>query len=514
MNNIVVVGGGTAGWITALFIRKKLNQENVRVTLIESSDIGILGAGEGTTPHMVGFLQEVGLSVFDVIAHCKGTFKNGIKFTNWCGDNTHYFHPFEDSDSNIKLDFICHQVLCDKNIDDIIISSEVSMQNKVKYKPSSKIRDVEDETIGNYSVHFDARLLADYLRKVGMSRGITVVDSKVQKINNDKEGYITSLELENEDIIYSDFVFDCTGFKRLIIGEHYQTEWVSYKETIPNDRAIPFFIANDTEVIPPYTEAIAMKCGWVWKIPVQGRFGCGYVFDSSHISDEQAKQEIVEKFGEVKFINEKGFNFKAGCYKDVWVKNCIAVGLSSGFIEPLEATSIWMAINTLNEIEKYKQGLICRDEIYIEKFNKFIYNMNEQILAFIYLHYITPRNDTPYWANFRSKNKAPESYIKFEKLALEGFLPFELNEVWPNTFGYVSNSAVGAGVKIFNKTPCQKLIEYYKHVYGASMEKIKDSILAEKTVAHRAANLCLDHFKYIESIKKNYESRNQNTTLG
>jgi hypothetical protein len=190
-----------------------------------------------------------------------------------------------------------------------------------------------------------------------------------------------SLILENNEEQLVDFVFDCSGFHRLLIGKHFNSEWASYKEYLPVDMAVPFFIPIDEE-IPPYTEAIAMKYGWMWKIPLQNRYGCGYVFDSSLISEEDAAKEIEEYLGfvpEYPRKNKGAFKFNAGGYKTPWVKNCIAIGLASNFIEPLEATSIFSSIDSLRRAVFNTLSLEeCNDDI-IDRYNKEIESINSAL---------------------------------------------------------------------------------------------------------------------------------------
>ena len=342
----IILGGGTAGWLTALYLNKHF--PNDEVTVVASSEIGILGAGEGTTPDFLDYLEEVGITELELFSNCKATFKTGIKFTNWNGDGEHYFHAFWDD---------------------------------------------------KYALHFDASLLAKYLQDVASSRGVTLIDSEVIKVLLDEKNNITSL-VTPKGAISGDFFFDCSGFKRLLIGKVYNSEWEEYD--MPCKRAIPFFLPNDNTNLPDYTESVAMKYGWIWKIPVQGRYGCGYVFDSTLTTDEEAAQEIRDYLG-YDFKSPKTFNFGAGAYKHVWINNCMAVGLSSGFIEPLEATSIWIQILALRTFVQNRDNPV--------KVNNDVKEMNEDILSFLYFHYLSQRKDTKFWRDFQFNNYIPEKLL-------------------------------------------------------------------------------------------------------
>jgi tryptophan halogenase len=223
--------------------------------------------------------------------------------------------------------------------------------------------------------------------------------------------------MENNYNISCDFVFDCSGFHRLIIGKTFNAKWNSYKDFLPSDSAIPFFI-DMIDSIPPYTEAIAMKHGWMWKIPLQNRFGCGYVFDSSLISEEEAVKEIEEFLGYVPFYPRKekgGFKFDAGAYEETWINNCLAVGLSANFIEPLEATSLWVTSYSLSLFFSNPNSITNTSNEVREQFNKTVLDQNSEIANFVYFHYMSLRKDTDFWKKFSYEN-APKS-LK-EKISL------------------------------------------------------------------------------------------------
>jgi tryptophan halogenase len=343
----VIVGGGTAGWLTALYINKHFSNDSVNV--VASSEIGILGAGEGTTPPFVDFLKEVDIDEKELYNNCKATIKTGIKFTNWNGNGDEYYHNF---------------------------------------------------TTGLHALHFDASLLAKYFQNVATSRGVKLIDDEVIGVEFEENRDIESLTLKSGKQVEVDFLFDCSGFRRMFIGGYYHSKWTEYQ--MPCKRAIPFFLPNDGVNLPEYTESIAMKYGWIWKIPVQGRYGCGYVFDSSMTTDEEAANEIREYLGH-DFKSPKTFNFSAGAYDKCWINNCMAVGLSSGFIEPLEATSIWVQILALRIFVQSFNMPNGR-----EKVNNDVKEINEDVLSFLYYHYMSKREDTDFWKKFTINNVMPD----------------------------------------------------------------------------------------------------------
>ena len=422
--NLVVVGGGTAGWLTALYA-KKANKDS-QVTLIESEEIGILGAGEGTTPHLIPLLDYLGIPVSELVKYCQATIKNGIKFTNW-QDNKYYYHPFaqtslaSEQSANFTFNYYeensaeisyLYAKLSNTPQNEYCFINMLSEKNKVPFQRKTLTSDFHAvnpiqffTSLASWSIHFDANVLAKFLREIAESRGITRIEGKVIETTQDSEGYITNLKTKTK-IIPADFVFDCSGFRRLLIGDLYKSTWSSHQDSLPAKKAIPFFLPKN-EDIPAYTESTAMNYGWMWKIPLQHRYGCGYVFDSDMVSDDKAKQEI-EKLLKTKIESPRTFTFNAGCYKEIWIKNCLAVGLSSGFLEPLEATSIWQSGIVLRNFFSEKINLTTKNKKIIDSFNNKFYNQTKEIVDFLYLHYLTNKKTTPFWKDFSKNNKMPD----------------------------------------------------------------------------------------------------------
>jgi tryptophan halogenase len=438
MLNIAIVGGGAAGWLTALCAKKAYPNKNI--ILIESEEIGILGAGEGSTPHLISFFDFLKIPIFDLVKNCNVTIKNGIKFTNWSKKNYTYFHPFRsygnvsnDENFNLiknkKIKTSLSHIYASKfnhTFKDYCFVEKLSNKNLVPFQKTKYF--LEKNPILNFqqhaqwSIHFSAKEFVEYLRKIGELRSIVRIEGIVNKIETNEDGYINKL-LVNDKYIDVDFVFDCTGFKRLIIGNFYKSEWNSHSKYLPAKKAIPFFLPIDKK-IPPYTEAVAMDYGWMWKIPLQHRYGCGYVFDSNFISDDEAKKEIDNYLG-FEVESPKTFSFDAGHYKKIWINNCLAVGLSAGFIEPLEATSILQSINLLQLFFQLNENIYSKNKNIKNEFNNFFSNETKEVLDFLYLHYITNKTNTDFWKNFTKNNQVPD----FIKNILE-----EIQFIPPNNF--------------------------------------------------------------------------------
>jgi tryptophan halogenase len=472
---IVIVGGGTAGWITALYAKKVY--PNHKVLLIESEEIGILGAGEGTTPHLVELFDFLNIPFSNLVKNCDATVKNGIKFSNWSEKNNGYIHPFySNSLASNDYNFYINNHLendtgfshiysskFDHNLENYSLIQKISNNFSVPFIKNNE-KNVKNEILkfnhlSSWSFHFNARTLAQYLRKIGEDRGIIRIEGIVKKIILDNNGFIKEILL-NDEKIKTHFVFDCTGFKRLIIGNFYKTKWKSYAESLPAKKAIPFFL-NIDEKIPPYTESIAMNYGWMWKIPLQNRYGCGYVFDSNFISDEQAQKEIQSFIGkEIDF--SKIFSFDAGHYEKVWVKNCLAVGLSSGFIEPLEATSLWQIQSTLTNFFRLYKNIDNTNEENTKIVNKYYNDQTDEIVNFLYLHYLTNKKNTDFWKNFKNNNKTPD-FIKHVLHVIKERQIDELDFIGNNkTFNLSSYFYVLVGNEIIKKDDLKKYLKLMK----------------------------------------------------
>jgi len=512
LDNIVVVGGGSAGWMTALLVKARLPLSNI--TVIESQELGILGAGEGTTPMFVNFLTYADISISTLISRCNATFKNALKFTNWNGDNTYYYHNFSPTVSQAnsltsfhnQRNFGKYNTFYGTNLLSKTSSEELDFVSILNEK--NKVGQVEPNAMfGNqwnqykqtamYGVHFDAVLLANTLKEIGVERGIAVIEGKVTEVISSNNGDITGLLLDNDQKVNLDFVFDCSGFHRLLIGNHFKKDWVSLSEHLKCDSALPFFVPI-SEDIPPYTECIAMKYGWIWKIPLQNRFGCGYVFDSSFISEKEAAKELEEYLGytpEYPRKNKGSFKFNAGYYSETWVNNCIAVGLSSSFVEPLEATSIGVTLlnlaTALSNPWRLANGSDTDRKIYNTQFSKLM----DEIGAFIYMHYMTQRSDTNFWLQFKDKNLAPERLKELLVLAETHVLDiFDIDRNW-DAFNYSSFMEVGLGTRLVDTDRLKEMA-----VFNDPTFEIQHDYLSFVNQLNVVANDCVYHNDLLKNL--------------
>ena len=358
MKKVVIIGGGTAGWLTALVVNKFW--KNVDVTLIESSKIGVLGAGEGGTSNFGKMLNLLDINQREFFNRTKSTIKAGLHLYNWTGKNELSKHPF--------------------------------------------FGDAPNDSTKSYAYHFDARLVAEYFKEIALLRGVKWIDGEVDTISHTNDT-ITKLNLKDGNFIDLDFVFDCSGFARLIIDGIHNEDWVSYAEYLMMNKAITFFLPqNQTYTFEnmSYTEMTSMDCGWMFKIPLQHRCGSGYVFNTKYKTIEDAKAEVESYLGHEVTI-QKVFDFNPGTHKRSWIGNSISIGLSYGFIEPLEATSLMSTIMQLKRLIDINFDITQQDN-----YNKWCYQINEQNLMFIRYHYLCERNDTQFWKDCTSMPIPPK----------------------------------------------------------------------------------------------------------
>ena len=487
--HIVIIGGATAGWLTALYVKKMMGIE-YKVSLIQSKDIGIVGVGEGSTPYLSAVLKDFGIDFNDFITATNATHKMGINFENWNGDGKNYFHSFNsfhqkydyiyDDNGMLVAEYIGYLAKHNLKLDDFDITSQLSLSNKSPYM-NRKIDGYD--IVGNFSFHFDAHLVSKYLSKIGQKKKIELIEGNVVGFKQDDDEFIKSIKLKDGREIKCDFVFDCTGFHRLIIGKLYNSPWKSYMNQLKVKQAITFHIPQHNDKINPYTRAISMKYGWMWMIPLQNRIGCGYNYDTDFITAERAKQEVEEYLG---FEIEVGktVEYNAGVYEKVWIKNCIAIGLSSGFTEPIEATSIFNALNQMYFLNKpyMEHFLTNKNENLCRMYNEQTLTMNDQVLDFLYAHYITKRKDTEFWKTYLDTTQAPETLsTMLNKWNSE---PLNVPDLNQNPFGLHSWYSIGTGLDflnkdifldIYNKFDKQRLEEHHAFLKSEINELIRDS---------------------------------------
>ncbi len=440
IEKIVIVGGGSAGWLTASILASRFKSRsssigkqsadidgvtNPRVVLIESPDVATVGVGEGTWPSMRATLQEIGVSETNFMRECDVSLKQGTRFNNWMtGGEEHYYHPFSLPNSFHQLnlaDYWPH------------ISGTDSFANAVSPQATlcdmglsaKQISTPEYAFAVNYGYHLNAGKFADFLhRHCTEHLGVEYITDHVDDVNSGENGDIQSLLLRERGDLPADLFIDCSGFSALLIGKHFEIEQHSLADVLFNDRAIAVQVPyTETQAIQSTTHSTAQSAGWIWDIGLSSRRGVGHVYSSRHQSDEFAEDELMrylrqsmagspsaERDPIIDDVKLKKLSFEPAYCKQPWVNNCIAIGLSAGFVEPLEASALVLIETAAKALAKDLPQSPEHAMILRQRFNKKMLRHWSQIIDFLKLHYVlSQRSDSEYWQAHRSPESIPKS---------------------------------------------------------------------------------------------------------
>ncbi|MDR8524714.1 tryptophan halogenase family protein [Shewanella fidelis] len=403
---ITIVGGGTAGWMSASLLHHAWGHLGCEVLVIDSIDIPKIGVGEGSTPALKRFFETLNIEESEWMPACNATYKCGISFPSWTthSANNHYFHPFySDVDLKTGKAFIHNTDLRRQGVNIDAHPDHYWLQSFLAKEYRSPKSDAKLNGTMEYGYHFDSALLGEYLKTRAKKLGVLHASDTVEQINTDQNNNITQLITQSGNIVTSELFVDCTGFSSLLIGKTLAATYHSYSDGLLNDSAIAIASSIDRSMpIPPYTESAALSAGWAWRIPLSSRYGNGYVYSSKHISPEKAEAELREHIGPTcKDMPAKHISMRLGRVEKHWHKNVLAVGLSQGFIEPLEATALMSVQFTLEEfIQHYSLDNLSQQN----SFNSKINTMLDSIKDYIQAHYfLNTRNDNQYWIDVRNE---------------------------------------------------------------------------------------------------------------
>jgi hypothetical protein len=478
---IVIAGGGTAGWLAALFfIRNFKNTHNI--TVIESSKIGSIGVGEGSTGLFLDLLEnrifDTGLDINQFFTECDATFKLGIHHQNWGAKLDSYYAPLNGSPTSLS------------SPDYLLMHTKLNYGKSKMHLASNLGTLIENNKIGNGALHFNAIKLGIFLKKFCIDQGVNYIDDEIFGVKTNTPDNIQSLICNSGQEIYGDFFLDCTGFKRCLMGA-IDVPWISYKKHLPVNCAIPFQLPHETEEIKPVTVAKAMNHGWMWEIPTQSRIGKGYIFSDDFLTPDEAIEEIENTLNR-KIDPIKLIRFEAGRSEVSWKGNCVAIGLSSAFLEPLEATSIHSTIVqlvhlTFNHIKSTKEDTV--NSINMTNFNKKICNMYDDFRDFIIVHYKGGRVDTDFWRYMQSSENLTDNVTNILSFSKNQLLtPLMLD----NYYGCVGSSlynwillgldlvkddVLDNHLKIYQQDNINDVYNYYQQQWDAK-EKMLPSHLA------------------------------------
>jgi len=438
INRVIIVGGGTAGWLAANHLAKNLintNENSIEVILVESPNIPTIGVGEGTVPAMRQTLMQFGISETEFITSCEATFKQGIKFVNWhknptAGQSDYYHHVF-DYPKVTEIDLTPYWLNIQSESHDlkgVSFADAVSIQGEIcdAGLAPKLITTPEFQGITSYAYHLDAGKFATILARNATEKlGVKHVLAEVMSVNMHDSGEIKSLITDTAGELAGDFFVDCTGFKALLIGEKLGIKFKDKSDVLFADHALAIQIPyqNKSIDIPSFTISTALKAGWVWDIGLQQRRGIGHVYSSAHTSHEQAEQDLRAYIGdEAKGINSRLIKMKIGYREKFWQKNCVALGLAQGFVEPLEATGLLVFDATAKMLAEQFPVSKVDMPLIAKQFNMRVEHSWENVIDFVKLHYcISQRDDSQFWLDNRDKTSIPDSLQ--EKLARWQYQP-------------------------------------------------------------------------------------------
>lgn len=421
---VIIAGGGTAGWLSAFSLITRLGSV-VDITLIESDQIGTIGVGEATIPTMRTYHRLIGIDEKEFMAATQATFKLGIQFENWGKKTDSYFHSFgEIGQRSWMAEF--HEFWMEAkaqgfggSLEDYCLELKAAKANKFATQIGKKAI--------NFAYHFDATAYATYLRKKSEEAGVKREEGFIEHIKKDNTGNICTLTLSGGKEISGDFFIDCTGFKALLIGEQLNVGYEDWSHFLAADSAIAVQ-TELTEEPKPYTQAIAHPAGWQWRIPLQSRVGNGIVYSSKYLSDEDARATLMNNITGEPVTEPRQLRFTTGRREKCWYKNCVAIGLSSGFLEPLESTSIHLVTTALLRFMKLFP-FSNNTELLAKQYNKEAQLEAETIRDFIILHYhLTQRDDSSFWDHYRTMEIPDSLTHRMEIFKENGY-------AWPDEVG-------------------------------------------------------------------------------
>jgi len=412
---IVILGGGTAGWMTANLMAARWKDKNIQLTVVESPDVGIVGVGEGSTPSLQNFFQEIGVTDSEWMPECNATYKNGITFEGWSSiaGFDKYCHPFPsqmDVFTLPKFENNCHlrrhNFDVEAHPDRFFLGSFLS-QNKRSPKANDNFP--FDHANG---YHFDSNLLGEFLSKKAIERGVEYLQRHVVNVNQNEQGDILSLNCKDSGFLEADFFVDCTGFAGLLLQKTLKTPFINLDKVLFNDRAIVAPTPSNRDNLSSQTRSTALKHGWAWDIPLINRTGNGYVFSSKYCSENDAETEFREHLGLLDSDVEcRTVKWKQGRVEQHWNKNCLAIGLSQGFMEPIEAMSLHLVYTGVGHfISEFEKGGFSNQNQ--QQYNAIINRGFDAVIDYIVAHYrMNSRRGTEYWRDNANNQNVSSSFV-------------------------------------------------------------------------------------------------------
>lgn len=435
IKKIVILGGGTSGWIAAAMLAAQLKPELYEIELIESEDIGSIGVGESTIPPVLRLITSLGIDEQEFIRETQACYKLGIKFVDWRIRNQSYFHPYGSLGKRIgSQDFYqcwLKSTMAGEQfaLQDFSPCSVMAEQGRFLL-PSEAL----NTPIGGagYAVHLDAKLVSAYLRRYAQARGVRRSEGNFVAAQRDDKGFIRVLELADGRLIQGDFFIDCSGFKAHLIGEALGVPLDDWSDYLPCDRAVVVKTQSAGSRMP-YTTATARKAGWAWRIPLRNSTGHGYVYASKFCTDAEAKSTLLRHLDAPRISDPRQINFTSGCRQSMWQGNCVALGLAAGFVEPLESTAIHLIARGMDFLLRFFPDADCEPSL-AREYNRRMRADFEEVRDFIVLHYCaTQRDDSDFWRWCKTMPLPESLRERIELFRGHGILREEREELFRST---------------------------------------------------------------------------------
>tara|TARA_B100000214_G_scaffold285815_1_gene215347 strand:- start:19 stop:1479 length:1461 start_codon:yes stop_codon:yes gene_type:complete len=481
LDNIIVVGGGNAGYMSALILKASFPNKNIRI--IQSKKIGTIGVGESSSEHIAEFCGYVGISKLDFILRAKATFKLGIYFENWAHEDfLHNVDSFSGVSSTVRSHYAYLQSVVAGNKPNYEMNTCGNWLNQV---PLNFFNDLTQTPSNQF--HFDTHALNQYLREICELKGITIIEDDIVGADVDAEtGEIGSVNGCRK--YYADFFIDCSGFSKLLLGKTLGVKWKSYSEYLPINSAIAF-ATEEMDEYNMYTKATTRSAGWTWQIPTQGRTGNGYVFSDKYTNFDLAHDELERIFDREITVN-KTFKFDPGRMEKAWYKNCYAVGLSQSFVEPLEATAMGSVIQQMFAFVHYFPSYS------VDECNEVVNNIFDNIFDYVQAHYLTKRDDVLFWRDIKNCLRLTPSLEKTLDTWKKRFpLSGDIDCKW-GMFTEVNYIQILYGLKWFDT---QSVAKEYMHLSHLPIVKWEDTY---SNVVH------MSHKNFIQEVVKTYNLNN------
>ncbi len=432
IRRVVILGGGTAGWMTAAALSRSFGR-SVSITLLESEEIGTVGVGEATIPTIHWFNDLIGLDEAEFLRATRATFKLGIEFVDWAAPGSRYFHPFGQFGASLPGVAFHHRWLkaqaegLELPLSDLSLAGRLAAQGRFA-KPGGDGRSILS-TLG-YAYHFDAGLYAAYLRGLSERHGVRRIEGKMQAVERHPEtGFVTALTTERGERLEGDLFVDCSGFSALLIGKAMGEVFEDWSHWLPCNRAVAVPCAR-TAATTPFTRSTARAAGWQWRIPLQHRTGNGYVYASRHISDDEAAATLLANLDGEALAEPRMLRFVAGMRRRAWRGNVVAIGLASGFLEPLESTSIHLIQSGIAKLLTLFPERNC-DPALADRYNQLLGRDMDGIRDFLILHYhATSGRDEPLWRHCRTMTLPDTLLAREEQYRRSGRLMLDPEELF------------------------------------------------------------------------------------